>query len=86
MHLQVVSLRLQGSLVFFSDYEVMDCVCVCVWWQHLLGDTDELWEVLCKRDFRSSHLDEFESWREQYLASITECVSDLNTLHCILCM
>jgi len=46
----------------------------------LLGDTDELWEVHCKRDFRSSELAEFDSWREQYFVSTVACISDLYTL------
>ncbi|XP_076361803.1 uncharacterized protein LOC143252880 isoform X2 [Tachypleus tridentatus] len=39
---------------------------------YLLENTDELWEVHCKRDFRGRNPDEEETWRELYLRLFDE--------------
>lgn len=39
---------------------------------YLIEDTDELWEMHCKRHFRGRQPDELESWRELYLRAEDE--------------
>ncbi|BFZ21612.1 hypothetical protein BsWGS_24651 [Bradybaena similaris] len=39
---------------------------------HFLEDTDELWEILCQRDFRGCKPDEMEAWRELYMRKFEE--------------
>jgi hypothetical protein len=40
-----------------------------VLFQHLVEDSDELWEIHCKTDFKQYTPDELENWRELYLVS-----------------
>ncbi|XP_064597407.1 elongin-A-like isoform X2 [Liolophura sinensis] len=45
-----------------------------------LGETDELWVILCNRDFRGAKPDEMESWRELYLRRYDEREAKLQKL------
>lgn len=36
---------------------------------YLLEDTDELWKVLCQKEFRKGVREEMETWRDLYLVS-----------------
>ncbi|XP_067138504.1 transcription elongation factor B polypeptide 3 [Centruroides vittatus] len=46
----------------------------------LLEDTDELWEIHCKREFRNTEPDEDETWRELYLRKYDERESKLRSV------
>ncbi|XP_023230064.1 transcription elongation factor B polypeptide 3-like [Centruroides sculpturatus] len=46
----------------------------------LLEDTDELWEIHCKREFRNTEPDEDETWRELYLRKYDERESKLKSV------
>ncbi|UYV80551.1 TCEB3 [Cordylochernes scorpioides] len=47
---------------------------------YLLEDTDYLWEIHCRRDFKSAAPDEHETWRELYLRSYEEREAKLKAL------
>ncbi|XP_064597456.1 elongin-A-like [Liolophura sinensis] len=48
--------------------------------EQFLGETDELWVILCNRDFRGAKPDEMESWRELYLRRYDEREAKLQKL------
>ncbi|XP_028822542.1 elongin-A-like [Denticeps clupeoides] len=45
-----------------------------------IGETDDLWAKHCKKDFRNSQLQEYESWREMYLRLFEEREKKLKRL------
>nr|XP_053654599.1 transcription elongation factor B polypeptide 3-like [Cherax quadricarinatus] len=47
---------------------------------YLLDDTNVLWEVHCKRDFRNKKLEEMETWREMWIRCYEERERKLKNL------
>lgn len=47
---------------------------------YLLEDTNVLWEVHCKRDFRKMKLEEMETWREMWIRCFEERERKLRSL------
>nr|CAG4641977.1 EOG090X0BTZ [Eurycercus lamellatus] len=47
---------------------------------YLLDDTDELWELLCKKEYKKALPEEMESWRELYLRCHEEREARLKNL------
>lgn len=37
---------------------------------YLLEDTDQLWKLLCQKEYRKAVREELETWRDLYLVSI----------------
>lgn len=47
---------------------------------YLIDDTDELWELICRKAFRGKEPYELESWRDMYLRCIDEREAKLRSL------
>ncbi|XP_066553240.1 elongin A, like isoform X2 [Amia ocellicauda] len=45
-----------------------------------IGETDHLWVIHCKKDFRNEELEEYESWREMYIRLFEEREKKLKLL------
>ncbi|CAG9865128.1 unnamed protein product [Phyllotreta striolata] len=47
---------------------------------YLIEETDELWQLLCQKDFRNKKREELESWREMYMRCLDEREAKLNLI------